>query len=478
MLDHVKTQLKSKWEELTPQKQQRLLAGTFGGGSFLMIGALFISLLTPSKAKEDKAQNQPHDIKLQTAKDSTDPNLSWRQQIEADQKAMSRKLDEFLQGKPQDKGQNLHQDIEAIKKEVTTLQTQLHEQVLVKVSKGQESASSPGEGEGPAGEVLDVKPFSQETVHPQEGQEPQAFSNTPLMSPTPVSFPPSANFGGVEGMMPQGVVKFVVSRKEGAKRVKSTVENTVPSGTFARAVIMGGVDASTSVQASGDPRPVLLRVVDKGTLPRQFKSDLKQCHILASAYGDLSSERVLMRMEKLSCVEELTGEISESKVSGYIAGEDGRAGVRGVLVDKAGAQLRNAFVGGFFGGMGEFLTQSMRGQSMSMTPLGQVTQLNPLSKGEIFKAGSGKGLSSAFEKFSDFYIKRAEQLQPVLQVAAGRIVDIVFTDRASFEATDVRETMSSLREVSRNEAVKNLESQGDDMKNWLPSPLTQHPQSS
>ena len=32
-------------------------------------------------------------------------------------------------------------------------------------------------------------------------------------------------------------------------------------------------------------------------------------------------------------------------MQGYVAGEDGRAGIRGIVVDKAGAHMRNAMVG-------------------------------------------------------------------------------------------------------------------------------------
>ena len=44
-------------------------------------------------------------------------------------------------------------------------------------------------------------------------------------------------------------------------RIKTlkTVDNTIPAGAFAEAILLGGVDASTSIQASGDPRPILLR---------------------------------------------------------------------------------------------------------------------------------------------------------------------------------------------------------------------------
>ena len=59
--------------------------------------------------------------------------------------------------------------------------------------------------------------------------------------------------------------------------------------------------------AASDPRPMLLRLIDPGTLPRRFQSDLKDCHCTASAYGDLSSERVYARLEKLTCIERTSG---------------------------------------------------------------------------------------------------------------------------------------------------------------------------
>jgi conjugal transfer pilus assembly protein TraB len=252
---------------------------------------------------------------------------------------------------------------------------------------------------------------------------------------------------------------------------KSTIENTLPAGTFAKAILLGGVDASTSVSSQSDPRPVLLRVTDHGNLPRKFKSDLKACHILASSYGDLSSERVYMRLEKLTCTERLTGEISETQVSGYVVGEDGRAGLRGIVVDKAGPLIRNSLIGGFFSGMGQYFGAQ---QQRSFSPVGQsglFFQNQALAPQQLASAGVSQGASNALEKYADFFIKRAEQLQPVLQVAAGREVDIVFTQGTKFGETSVRQSLSKIRNQSRKQAIQKLEDQSDS-QNWLPESET------
>ena len=47
------------------------------------------------------------------------------------------------------------------------------------------------------------------------------------------------------------------------------------------------------------------------------------------------------------------------------------------------------------------------------------------------------GASSALDRLSQYYIDRAEQLQPVIQVAAGQVVDIVFTQGTFIGAQEV-----------------------------------------
>jgi len=239
---------------------------------------------------------------------------------------------------------------------------------------------------------------------------------------------------------------LMLANSKSNKNLK-TVDNTIPAGSFAGAVMVGGVDASTSIQASNDPRPVLLRVTDHGTLPRKFKSDLCGCHVLAACYGDISSERVYMRLEKLTCTERKTGEVVEMNVNGYVAGEDGRAGLRGVVVDRAGESMRNAAMGGFLSGMGNFLSQSHN--PVTFSPMNGLAQTNPMTNPEMLKFGAAKGASGALDKYAEFYIKRAEQMQPVIQVQAGRRVDIVFTQGVAFENSAARGEMIKVNDQQR-----------------------------
>ena len=58
--------------------------------------------------------------------------------------------------------------------------------------------------------------------------------------------------------------------------------------------------------------------------------------------------------------------------------------------------------------------------------------------------GNNVGVSGAFDKLADYYIKRAEQLQPVVIVNAGRIVNIVFSKGSRYGAEQKENIQASL----------------------------------
>ena len=80
--------------------------------------------------------------------------------------------------------------------------------------------------------------------------------------------------------------------------------------------------------AQRNPQPVLLRLMDNAVLPNQFRSKVKECFVVGAGYGDVSSERAYIRTESLSCITR-EGTAIDVPVKGYVAGEDGKAGMRG-----------------------------------------------------------------------------------------------------------------------------------------------------
>lgn len=196
----------------------------------------------------------------------------------------------------------------------------------------------------------------------------------------------------------------------------------VPAGSHSKAVIVSGVAASTSTASQGNPQPVLLRLVDEGNLPRGFKSRVKDAVLTGACYGDISSERVLCRLETMSWVEK-DGSIAEKKVEGWIYGEDGRAGLRGEVVDRAGEVVRESFAAGLMSAVSNFIKFEATSSVYPTSPFG-VT--NAMTGKDVAQGAVASGAGNAFDKLAEFAIKRAEQMQPVIMVSAGRVVDVVF----------------------------------------------------
>ena len=221
-------------------------------------------------------------------------------------------------------------------------------------------------------------------------------------------------------------ISHQVLNLDAPKKVK-TADNYIPAGSLAGAVLVSGIDAATSLGASGDPSPVLIRITEHGTLPRRFKSDLKDCHMIGAAYGDLSSQRAKIRLEKLSCVQVANGHIIETEVAGYVTGEDGRQGVRGTVVSMDEKLLTNAFASGLLSGLSNNFNPSTAYQQTSLfgTSAAKSTK-------DRLQDSFASGATSSMDRLSKYYIDRAEALQPVVQVGAGRKVDVIFTEGVFF----------------------------------------------
>ena len=127
----------------------------------------------------------------------------------------------------------------------------------------------------------------------------------------------------------------------------------VPAGSYAEAVVLAGADASAGVQSQGDPRPVLLRLTSPAFGASvdgvASSSDIEGCTLTGAAIGDLSSEKVYVRLQTLACAGEAPESVIETPVAGFVAG-GGQAGVRGPVVSREGALVQKAFFSGLFSG--------------------------------------------------------------------------------------------------------------------------------
>jgi len=218
------------------------------------------------------------------------------------------------------------------------------------------------------------------------------------------------------GAAPAAAANQVVASNGEAR----TVSTFLPV-SFTRGTLLGGLDAPTGGQSQSNPHPVLIRLSDNSVLPNRFRGEYRDCFVVAAGYGDISSERAYLRTENLSCVR-ADGATLEVKIQGSVYGEDGKVGMRGRLVTKQGQMLANALLAGIVSGIGQGV--STASTTYSTSALGTIASA---SGADAYRAGIGSGVGKALDRLAQYYIKLAENTFPVIEVDAGREIDVVIT---------------------------------------------------
>lgn len=205
--------------------------------------------------------------------------------------------------------------------------------------------------------------------------------------------------------------------------------NYLPPNSFAAAKVIVGVDASAGVNSQTDPLPVVLRVTGPARSVfhrgRLLTTKIEGCLVNGAARGDLSSEKVYVKLQKMTCPQP-GGRFAVSEVKGFVA-FGGKTGVRGHVVSREGSLVTQAFLAGLVGGFGRGFaanTQSVL-QGPTVTTGGE---RDKLSLGDIAQGGLGEGVSQTGDMVSKYLIERAEQYQPVIEMPTGVNVEIVFLE--------------------------------------------------
>ncbi len=223
--------------------------------------------------------------------------------------------------------------------------------------------------------------------------------------------------------------KFRHLSNNNISKINKDLKYYIPSGSFARGVLMTGVVVGTGTSSASSPEPIMIRLSHHGIFSKGSKlKNIREAILIGSCIGEISSERAKCRLQTLS-LKDKNGKIIEKDVNGWLVGEDGRIGIKGIVVDKSSDVARMAVVSGLLGGMSKFMeNQSTKG----IYPISPITgQQNVLSATNALRGGMYSGASNALEKLADFAIKRAEQLSPVIVVSSGRKIDVLFSKGVS-----------------------------------------------
>lgn len=243
-----------------------------------------------------------------------------------------------------------------------------------------------------------------------------------------------------------------------ANRARNEAAGTyLPAGSFARAVVLAGATVSTGGTASSNPVPMLLEIKDLARLPNAFRANVKACFVTANATGDLSSERVWIRLERLSCMTQ-----RDARIQGYVTGDDGKTGVRARLVTRSGQAIASALLTGSISGLGKAV--SLSAQDTTTYTSGAVGT----TVSDSFRAGLGEGLESALDRIADYYIRLADKIFPCLEIDSGRKVDLILSQglTVAVDETTPQESASQAMPLAADEgeAVNSSELFGQQMK--------------
>ena len=417
------------------KRRQYLVLGGIAG---LIVAAALVSVSLTRSPDSSERPAKPKSSSILAPGGQVDPKDAWRGQADAQLKAIEQKSRELSQRNQELEGQNKAM-LERLKKlEQTGLTPLPPPPVAAPPARPNFGPDRPSTAEPvPGPQQLPPPP------RPTTGVNPMS-----PIGPTSGAFPPQPS-----GIVSIALADGTASKAKNAETTKTAApardtRRYIPSGAFTRAVLLGGLDAPTGGQAQRNPQPVLLRLVDNAVLPNHFRSQIKECFVVGAGYGDVSSERAYIRTESLSCVNG-EGSALDVPIKGYVAGEDGKAGMRGRLVSKQGQILANALLAGVASGIGHAFQQSST--TLSISPLGTTGTVEPTKQ---FEAGFGTGVGRALDRLAQYYISLAEKVFPVIEVDAGRVVDVIVTQGIALpdaldEAAEDRERYPQLAERTR-----------------------------
>ncbi|MEN4624236.1 F-type conjugal transfer pilus assembly protein TraB [Pantoea agglomerans] len=219
---------------------------------------------------------------------------------------------------------------------------------------------------------------------------------------------------------------------------KKTKLPWIPSGSFSEATMIEGADANASVTGQQNTSPVVITLLGEVSMPNGKTWNMDQCRVTGEMYGDISSERGEVRTKNISCILD-NGKHIDMPFDGHVSFQ-GKVGIRGKPVMRNGAIIANAGAAGLLSGFGE-------GIQSAATPTVGLGGSASVGAGDIFKQGLGGGASKAADTLSQYWIKRAEQYHPVIDIGAGNAVTVVFQQGFRLETIEDAEAEKAKQEA-------------------------------
>jgi conjugal transfer pilus assembly protein TraB len=411
------------------RKQQQMAVLAIGGGAVAVLAYLVFGVLAPKPPDASFLEQQSGQIDVSLVADRTSaaaPEMSWVARSRADLENLNNLVTDMRETMAAERQERAN--------EVAQLREEYDEiivQQAQKIAALEEQAVAVAEAQvTPAAAAVPPGTLYEDTGSEfiNRRSNPGGTVSRPALAPAqrgdqPASAPQGGATVGAGGF---GQSFNLIAQRETEEEGLRTPGSYLPAGSYAPAVVLSGADAATNVVDRENPIPVLFRITGPAVTAaagggRGLRINIEGCTVQGSAIGDLSSERVRVRLLSLTCVRR-DGAIMESEISGYMVGA-GKAGVRGRVVSREGPMVANAALAGALEGLAS--VASSQGEADTET-------VQEMTRQALAAAGAGS-LETAATTLSNYYVNRAEQYQPVIALNGGTNVELVFMEGVSLE---------------------------------------------
>lgn len=227
-----------------------------------------------------------------------------------------------------------------------------------------------------------------------------------------------------------GLQTFAVSTKaRGADDVPDGF-TVLPTGSHVKARMVSGVEANAR-----EPYPVLLQLDYAFTGPNDSRIELSNCFMIAKARANMSTERVMMETDSLSCVRE-NGEHFKREAKGFVAGEDNTFGATGTYISKQGQVLLAAVLASIAKNAGQAIADAQK--VTTITGADKAATATNITGNKAAYIG-GAAMVDGASLVAQWYLEQAKELLPSIGVGSGQDVFVIMLDTVSVPTLSVEE---------------------------------------
>lgn len=251
-----------------------------------------------------------------------------------------------------------------------------------------------------------------------------------------IRFPPSPNTtpGGqsdfqLEVTMVGGIGHAIgVSKDVVEEKKQKTIR--LPPG-FMEGTLLTGIEADALSDAAGEPEPIMIRIDSPTVLPNSLRADLKGCFVIASAHGKINRERVEARLVSLHCTRKNGFSAVEAELKGYVADQDGKKGMAGIVISKAGPLILRSSVAGAIVGAGDAISQGS--STTTVTGAGAVSTYDG---DQIAKSAFGGAVSNGSEQLNKIFVEYIKQTTPIIEVGTNKLITVCITEPVTLKIVE------------------------------------------